>query len=298
MLVVEVDPKRAGRGAAQLAVPARPPHRRVRGVDQPVDRIMATPSKAALPHARRVGAARSHLARLAARRERLARKVRAGPLGLRRDRAAPGRVERVRILVEDPDAAEEARGKLAKSGARSGRVDLVECRTDRSWTRDYCPIFVKDAQGRTLDHRLALQRLGEVRQLAGGRRGAGFGRAASRNSKRAAVHGTGRGWCSKAAASTSTGAAPADHRRVPARPVQARNPELTRADLEARLRRATWASGTPSGCGTASRATTRTGTSTTWRASCPATRSSSPSKRIRRRTTMGRRRRTGSCCSR
>ena len=29
-------------------------------------------------------------------------------------------------------------------------VELVECRTDRSWTRDYCPIFVKDGRGRTI----------------------------------------------------------------------------------------------------------------------------------------------------
>jgi agmatine deiminase len=56
-------------------------------------------------------------------------------------------VERVRILVRD--AAERARVRevFAKSGARMDHVDIYLCRTDRSWCRDYGPIWVRGAQG-------------------------------------------------------------------------------------------------------------------------------------------------------
>lgn len=60
------------------------------------------------------------------------------------------RVETVHILVEDAASAEDARSKLTQSGACMKAVDLIECRTDRSWTRDYCPIFVKDPHNRTI----------------------------------------------------------------------------------------------------------------------------------------------------
>lgn len=60
------------------------------------------------------------------------------------------RVERVHILINDLDAAEGAREKLRKAGAMLESVEFVECLTDRSWTRDYCPIFVKDHRGRTV----------------------------------------------------------------------------------------------------------------------------------------------------
>ena len=39
-----------------------------------------------------------------------------------------------------------------------------------SWTRDYCPLFVQEPARRDRAHRLAIQRLGEVRQLARRRR--------------------------------------------------------------------------------------------------------------------------------
>jgi agmatine deiminase len=60
------------------------------------------------------------------------------------------RVEKVHILVNSAEAADDARTKLASSGARMEAVELVEGNTDRSWTRDYCPIFVKDGAGRTV----------------------------------------------------------------------------------------------------------------------------------------------------
>ncbi len=59
------------------------------------------------------------------------------------------RVERVRILVEDTTAAEKARRILKKSGVDLRAVEFFEHRTDRSWTRDYCPLFVREAGGIT-----------------------------------------------------------------------------------------------------------------------------------------------------
>lgn len=57
------------------------------------------------------------------------------------------RVERVRILVEDADAEEAAKRILKKCHADLSAVEFFHFRTDRSWTRDYCPIFVKNAGG-------------------------------------------------------------------------------------------------------------------------------------------------------
>ncbi len=55
------------------------------------------------------------------------------------------RVECVNVLV--PSAAELARAAsiFEKCGADLCRVELFEVPTDRSWTRDFCPIFVKNA---------------------------------------------------------------------------------------------------------------------------------------------------------
>jgi agmatine deiminase len=55
------------------------------------------------------------------------------------------RVERVHILVRDEDAREEARAVLTDAGANLAAVDFFVCATDRSWTRDFCPIWVRDA---------------------------------------------------------------------------------------------------------------------------------------------------------
>ena len=56
-------------------------------------------------------------------------------------------VEKVRILVEDTEAEQTARKVLKKSGALLENVEFFPIKTDRSWTRDYCPIFVKNAAG-------------------------------------------------------------------------------------------------------------------------------------------------------
>ena len=58
------------------------------------------------------------------------------------------RVERVRILVADADAEQKARAVLRKSGADLAAVEFFRTPTNRSWTRDYGPIFVKNHEGK------------------------------------------------------------------------------------------------------------------------------------------------------
>jgi agmatine deiminase len=55
--------------------------------------------------------------------------------------------ERVRILVQDGAAERSARRVLARVGVDPGRVDFLRIPTDRSWTRDYCPLFVRRHDG-------------------------------------------------------------------------------------------------------------------------------------------------------
>jgi len=57
------------------------------------------------------------------------------------------RVERVRILVNDSEAQKKAQRVLLKSGADLGAVEFFRAPTNRSWTRDYGPIFLKNAKG-------------------------------------------------------------------------------------------------------------------------------------------------------
>lgn len=57
------------------------------------------------------------------------------------------RVERVRILIQDAKAEQRARGVLKKSGAQMDAVEFFHIPTDRSWTRDYCPMFVRNGAG-------------------------------------------------------------------------------------------------------------------------------------------------------
>lgn len=61
------------------------------------------------------------------------------------------RVEKVRILISGKEAEHKARDVLQKSGAEMAAVEFFQAPTDRSWTRDYCPIFVRQSKaGRTL----------------------------------------------------------------------------------------------------------------------------------------------------
>ncbi|HJQ84003.1 MAG TPA: agmatine deiminase family protein [Candidatus Binatia bacterium] len=56
--------------------------------------------------------------------------------------------ERVRILVGDAAMERGARRLLTRVGVDLARVDFFRVPTDRSWTRDFCPLFVRrDADG-------------------------------------------------------------------------------------------------------------------------------------------------------
>ena len=57
------------------------------------------------------------------------------------------RVERVRILVQDRAAEAAARRILRKSAANLAAVEFFHAPTDRGWTRDYCPLFVRNRTG-------------------------------------------------------------------------------------------------------------------------------------------------------
>jgi len=57
------------------------------------------------------------------------------------------RVERVHILVNDEAAEIKARECLEKAGANLDAVQFFHCATNRSWVRDYCPLFVKNRAG-------------------------------------------------------------------------------------------------------------------------------------------------------
>ena len=52
------------------------------------------------------------------------------------------RVEKVRILVNDADAQEKVRRILKKAHVELTAVEFFQIPTDRSWFRDFCPIFV------------------------------------------------------------------------------------------------------------------------------------------------------------
>ncbi len=56
-------------------------------------------------------------------------------------------VEKVRILIEDAAFEKNARRLLAKCGADLNAVEFFRHPTNRSWTRDYCPIFVRNPRG-------------------------------------------------------------------------------------------------------------------------------------------------------
>ena len=238
ILIVDVRPRAHRGGAPQLAVPARPPHRRLRADHAAVprrssDRCREHARGARLPHAGRVGAARGDLARLAAQRERLARQVRArSPGSTARSCASWRRGERVRILVDDARRRGAARAAAASaSGVDLGaRRVLPRRRPTAAGRATIGPIFVqRRADGRGRDRRLALQRLGEVPDHKQRRRGR---RARSRSALRlraaAAVRAERRGAsCSRAAPSTSTARARCSPpRSACSSAVQARNPGL------------------------------------------------------------------------
>lgn len=57
------------------------------------------------------------------------------------------RVERVRILVQDAALEKSARRVLARCAVDMDAVEFLRWPTNRSWTRDYSPIFVRNRAG-------------------------------------------------------------------------------------------------------------------------------------------------------
>ena len=57
------------------------------------------------------------------------------------------RGEKVRILVQDAAQEKKARGVLRKSGVGTENVEFFHHPTNRCWTRDYCPLFVRNERG-------------------------------------------------------------------------------------------------------------------------------------------------------
>ena len=57
------------------------------------------------------------------------------------------RAERVRILVQDAAAENDAKKILTKAGANLSAVDFYRVPTDRGWIRDFGPIFVRGKNG-------------------------------------------------------------------------------------------------------------------------------------------------------
>jgi len=57
------------------------------------------------------------------------------------------RVEKVRILAQDAALEKSARRVLAKCAVDMSAVEFFHWPTNRSWPRDYCPIFVRDEKG-------------------------------------------------------------------------------------------------------------------------------------------------------
>ena len=57
------------------------------------------------------------------------------------------RVEKVRIIVEDAALERNVRRVLAKCLVDMNAVEFFRWPTNRSWTRDYCPIFVRGQKG-------------------------------------------------------------------------------------------------------------------------------------------------------
>jgi agmatine deiminase len=60
------------------------------------------------------------------------------------------RVEKVCILVENSGAEQQIRNVLTDCQVDSKAIGFFHIPTDRSWTRDFCPTFVRNSQGERL----------------------------------------------------------------------------------------------------------------------------------------------------
>ncbi len=55
------------------------------------------------------------------------------------------RVEKVRVLVQDAALEQKARQVLNKCNVEIEALEFFHVRTDRSWTRDFCPMFLRSS---------------------------------------------------------------------------------------------------------------------------------------------------------
>src|SRR5689334_7862341 len=133
------------RSAAQLALPARPPHRRVCPDSEPGDRLRRSPrgfrmpaewepheaTWIAWPHNRDDWPGR--FAPIPWVYAEIVRKL--------------SRVEKVRILVQNAAVEKQGRQVLGKAGAPAEMVGFFGCTTDRVWTGERWPLFVRGRGG-------------------------------------------------------------------------------------------------------------------------------------------------------
>ena len=98
---------------------------------------------------------------------------RPSPGSMRRSCACSRRMSGCIFWSRTPRPNSARSGILERAGANLDRVSFHQWPTDRGWTRDSGPIFVRNAGGPGRHHQLALQRLGQVLRLASRRPGAG-----------------------------------------------------------------------------------------------------------------------------
>ena len=146
------------------------------------------------------------------------------------------RAERVRILVNDEEAERRARRQLSRAHVPLDGVEFFHCPTDRGWTRDFCPLFLKDAAGR----RAAVKfRFNGWARYDDWRRDEAAGEFVARRSKlplwRPSLRGRRLALEGGAVEANGRGLLLATEECL-LDPVQARNPGLAREDLERVLR--------------------------------------------------------------
>ncbi|HET6148752.1 MAG TPA: agmatine deiminase family protein [Polyangia bacterium] len=144
--------------------------------------------------------------------------------------------ERVRILVKDGATERRARALLGRVGADLGQVDFFRVATDRSWTRDYCPLFVKDGKGEVA---LTNWKFNGWAKYANHKRDAAVGAWLARRLRRRAWFPTVDGGPRSARVVLEGGSIDVDGRgtlltteECLLSPIQARNPGVSREQLE------------------------------------------------------------------
>ncbi len=153
-LIVECDPRPHRRSAPKLAVSARPPHRRLRPTARTMARLTRASRNPSTPYRlgyRMPAEWEPHEATwLAWPHERTDWPGKFAPIPwVYADIVRQlSRVERVRILIGSAREEQGARRILEKSGADMSAVEFFRVPTNRGWTRDFGPIFVKKSAAR------------------------------------------------------------------------------------------------------------------------------------------------------